>query len=453
MATKNVLFIGYNLEDINIESLFRKISETLNLHAKEAFLISPNLPQVKSVALIQKGINYIDSTAEIFFEKLHENIKQNIIEDFEKGKVGSDVFRRVLKQNNLNPTLKAFEDKFIIGDVNHTNDTPTGGVKFTIDANNKEVLQKLKEFISRENFSDVELDSNSLLSSEMILNGIKFPGNAGDKVVLKAIPFINDSVDFLFGEEKEYSDVPVEVFRGKGFVDVLILLKTIKLQIRLKLDELVDPSNLSFKLTISREGGYKKINHEIDTYSFLNDLASCSKVTIFNSNFGTMSYGMLKSELLGKEAEKHLFYFNALKKIERYFNVRFGEIGDIRQDDYDRLLNMVALAEDDEILGVSKDGFFYQATDLESTLKFIEYFNNIENRDLCTISNESETLELHNILLNLGYRTTQLLEPYIANEKELRSGSTDKINIKSKTGTLRVTFGTKPESMDDVKSI
>lgn len=64
LATKAVLFLGYNLEDPNVSVIFDRITDSLGENRKECFLVAPKLPQHKANNLIKKGIHYIDSTAE-----------------------------------------------------------------------------------------------------------------------------------------------------------------------------------------------------------------------------------------------------------------------------------------------------------------------------------------------------------------------------------------------------
>jgi NAD-dependent SIR2 family protein deacetylase len=106
IATHHVLFIGYNLDDVNMESIFRKMKENLGDNHKELFLLAPALKLPKTQRLIKDGIHYIDSTAEIFFDGLLANIKDHIYEDFQQKWCGPDTFRIFLQMNDLAPTLK-----------------------------------------------------------------------------------------------------------------------------------------------------------------------------------------------------------------------------------------------------------------------------------------------------------------------------------------------------------
>ena len=84
ILTKNVLFIGYNIEDPNIEVIFNRITDSLGLHKRECFLVAPSLKPIKRNDLAQKGISYINAKGEKFIDELIENIKENILSDQEK---------------------------------------------------------------------------------------------------------------------------------------------------------------------------------------------------------------------------------------------------------------------------------------------------------------------------------------------------------------------------------
>jgi len=440
MATKNVLFMGYNLEDINIESLFRKVSDSLGSHSRECFLLSPNLDSLKVSTLTRQGIQYINTTAELFFVGLVENIKNNITEDFKNQMVDADTFRKVLKNYDLSPTLNAVEDKFILGSVDPTNANPTGEITFNIDPKNSWAIEKLLNIFNQDDIAEVKLEQDAFLNCTLTLNGVKFHSEEGDKFVLMPAPFLSESIDITFGNGNEYPEMPVEVFKTKEHIIFVLKLNTLSFQIKIKPEIFSDPSGLNFKLSVRRDSGYKKAGEEIPSYSFLFDFATTGKIDIFHPGFGKLSYGMMLTETLEKEAEKHLFYFKAIKSVEKYFGVRFGEIKKITQDDYNVLLNMYTLATEGEIINVSKEGFAFSYTDYQKVLLFIEQLKSKKDSNLCNQSDTFESVGLHGVKLALGYRNTQLLQPYVENEQDILDQKTNTILIKSRSNSQRITF-------------
>jgi hypothetical protein len=441
MATNNVLFIGYNLEDINVESLFRKITESLGSHAKETFLLSPNLNTLKATTLIRQGINYINTTAELFFEGLVENIKDNITYDFKDQLTDAETFRKFLKNYDLEPTLNAIEDKFTLGAVAPRNANPTGEITINIDYKNTALLERLLNLSNHSDIAPLELEPDTLLHWSMTLNGVKFPSEQGDRLIINPAAFLTETVDITFGNGHEYHDMTVDVYKTKSHIVFVLALNTLSLHIKIIRPIVISNKvNLNFNLSIKRDGEYKKASEEIATYSFLHDLGSTGQINIFHPSTGVMSYGLMLVEPLAKDAEKHLFYFRAIKTIEKYFTVKFGDIKKITQDDYIILVNAYTLATEGEIISNSKDGFTYTYNDYDAVLLFIKELKANDSPDLCSQSDSIETLELHGIKLELGYRNTRLMHPYIENEQDVINGRSKNILINSRSNSIITTF-------------
>ena len=51
IATKSILFIGYSLEDTNVEVVFNKIREKIGENRKECYFVAPNISTTKSIKL------------------------------------------------------------------------------------------------------------------------------------------------------------------------------------------------------------------------------------------------------------------------------------------------------------------------------------------------------------------------------------------------------------------
>ena len=84
IATKSILFIGYGLEDTNIQVIFNKIRNKIGENGKECYFVAPNISTTKSIKLDKAKIHSISLTGEKLFEELIEYLKKNIKKSFEK---------------------------------------------------------------------------------------------------------------------------------------------------------------------------------------------------------------------------------------------------------------------------------------------------------------------------------------------------------------------------------
>lgn len=84
IAKKSIFFVGYSLEDPNIQFIFNRIVEKLGQFSNECFLATPQLPEYKQIDLSKKNISYIPMIAEEIVSKLEKDIKDKLTEDCSK---------------------------------------------------------------------------------------------------------------------------------------------------------------------------------------------------------------------------------------------------------------------------------------------------------------------------------------------------------------------------------
>ena len=69
-ASTDVLFLGYSLEDTNMQILLDKISGSLKENRRDVFLMAPDLSEEKIHELASRNIQYINTKAENFLYAL-----------------------------------------------------------------------------------------------------------------------------------------------------------------------------------------------------------------------------------------------------------------------------------------------------------------------------------------------------------------------------------------------
>lgn len=440
LATKNVLFAGYSLEDVNIESIITKITQQLGGNTREMFLLAPDLPELKVQSLSRKGVHYLNGKAGDFFKGLQQNIREHINADLTKGWVDAETFRKVLQLNKLNPKLRAVKEGYHVSGVEGIDRQVAGSVSFTIDQANKELIEKVQGLFKNGDLSEVVLDESNTQNLSVYINDIRFPGNEGDKLVFKPMPLASAEVDFVFNDGVEFEKISTKVYRSGNDVVFVVKLKTAELSLRLPASNLLNMSNFTSNITFKRDQDYLRPSDEIETYSFIHSLAASGGITIHGEKFGKLKFGMAVLDPMIEEAEKYLYYFKSLKVLEKYFDVRFGEINEITDKTFKVLENMLALAEDGQIISVWTEGLNCQVENAEGKEKFINELTKDREANIGYFGQQAETVELHGQELYLGYRTTRILEPYIENLERMRSDSTNQIIIKSAINEVLITF-------------
>lgn len=440
LATKTILFAGYNLDDINIESIFTKITEQLGSDSREVFMLAPNLPQLKIQSLMRKGINYLDTTAGIFFEGLQQNIRENINDDLVNGWVDAETYRKVLQLNKLNPKLTAMKDRYSISGVEAIDKQVTGSISFSIDSGNRETLEKVRKLFKEGDLSELVLDKSNTSNLSMYLNGIRFPGSEGEQLIFKPAPLASSEVDFIFNDDAEFEKIKADIYRSGDDIVFVIQLRTAELLLRLPASNLLDLSNFNSNITFKHVPEFQRPSEEIETFSFIYSLGSSGGISIHGKNFGKMKFRMAVLEPMIKEAEKNLYYFRGLKTLEKYFDVRFEEVKEITEKTFHILNNMLALAEGCELTMVWNESLLVQSEDQKVKEKVIADMTGDVQKNVGFYGEEPELVELHGQELKLGYRQTRVLEPFIENLEAVRVDPGVTIKIKSATDQVLITY-------------
>lgn len=104
-ATKNILFIGYSLEDNNILDIIGKVSNAQKNNQNEMFLIAPNISPEKQDALRKLKVHYYDAVANTFLTQLVKELEEHISDDFVNKYISSETHSRFWNSYKAVPTV------------------------------------------------------------------------------------------------------------------------------------------------------------------------------------------------------------------------------------------------------------------------------------------------------------------------------------------------------------
>lgn len=333
LTTKTVVYIGYGHEDDNINVITDFIHDSLGSNFKEAYLISPNLKKTKLAELNEKKINYINSTGEDFINGLLENIRENILKDFENQLVSYDTYNRFLKNENLKSTITSINNKNIIKKVEPTNKQLASKINFQLD-NTSGKNKDLERFAKGEYFGEIQLNKSDLQDFNSKIGNLTRL-NYSDFQWLKIIhvPLEKGVIDIYLKDKFSYKNIQYEIFNSQT-----------RTEFRLKFNNnskititLIDKKNSDeFKTSFDFNQSINSVENEYNFYRFLNKIL-IKKIPfkvynknneVYNNDLSLLSFN---TEL--KEYCVSMYkYFKSLYKIEKDYFCKFT-INTINQDD------------------------------------------------------------------------------------------------------------------------
>lgn len=181
-ATKNILFIGYSLEDNNILDIIQKVSDAQGNNQNEMFLIAPGISPEKQEKLKELKVHYFDAVANVFLTQLIEELKEHITEDFKNKYISGETCTRFLKSYQILPTVQTpVQGNNAIKNVESTTEKPLlHQIQMSVKAEIGEKLKNLDfekdgELVSNQFFPQrpcFRIAGENLLKCQYLVNGV-----------------------------------------------------------------------------------------------------------------------------------------------------------------------------------------------------------------------------------------------------------------------------------------
>lgn len=181
-ATKNILFIGYSLEDSNILDIIQKVSDAQGNNQNEMFLIAPGISPEKQEKLKELKVHYFDAVANVFLTQLIEELKEHITEDFKNKYISGETCTRFLKSYQILPTVQTpVQGNNAIKNVESTTEKPLlHQIQMSVKAEIGEKLKNLDfekdgELVSNQFFPQrpcFRIAGENLLKCQHLVNGV-----------------------------------------------------------------------------------------------------------------------------------------------------------------------------------------------------------------------------------------------------------------------------------------
>lgn len=441
IAGNSILFLGYNLEDINARVLFNRITKALGKSRNPCYFIAPKLSFSKKNDLKKSEIKYIDTTAEIFIAELIENIKSNIYSDYNKKWISVETLKNFIITYKVHPELKMDGNDLKLVSLKGDKGVITQ-CHFTIKSENTDI-DNFKSFVSGDSLGEFEFIGKNIVNLEFDVGGINWPiFKKEGKLIIKSRPLKEIKIDVRFKDGFEAHNIPVKFFISKSQAKIEVEL--ISASLGISFDPSADlKSEVNF--LFDHHSQYSKVKDEIELFTILKKLTAGEEITVFWENGKKKrTFRPSKVSRFQKMFSSLLQYFKNLQSIEQHYDFQFSGITqDSLTEESFHIVNVVISAIrklrtpiKNEITRVVLNN--YSPEVLQELKK-----QNMHKNPLMTCLGEKEIISLHGQTIDLGYKHIEYKKPQIKNIDAILNGEEKELIIESEE--IYLTYSETPE--------
>lgn len=185
-ASTDIVFLGYGLNDSNVQILLKHVTEALGDNRRKVFLIAPGLTEEKVAELTLYDVKYVDAYAEEFLTSLTKDLKDNVFSDFVSGKVPKDIALRFFDCYRIKSAIEYSDGRMVVKSIDPADETVPQTIHFT--AKGEPVYFKDPSSFDFESLAErsetlkvptVKVNKDSIVSFERRINGVKVMGTDG----------------------------------------------------------------------------------------------------------------------------------------------------------------------------------------------------------------------------------------------------------------------------------
>lgn len=437
LATKHLIFLGYSMEDPNVMSLLKRLTDTLGDSRKEIYFISPEISQSKMGSLHAKKIIPVKLSGEEFVDGLIKNVEDNILTDLKKGNVSIGTCQEFMKRRKLHGKFISGSNSIEITDFY----SPDRSIehKGVFKINDMELAQLIKDNRSTES---ILIPQDVLLDVEFRIDGLKHP--ISDISNLKSItiePIPEKTfTDFIFEDKNlNVKNVKTKLYKANKAVRMVFTFDAGELTLKIEVNKDHQMhEDISVLMQYKHFPDYRRPVDEILFYSFLLSILSGNQFKLLTQTGFQFEFGVpTKDKDILDQIEMGLSYFRNLSIIEEYYEIFFNEIANFTPHDIHKV-TLIAKGINGSILDNTEDMLIRLSFDKESNLKAML---NIDNDKFTAIVNEDESVIIHNYEFILGRKIIEIVDPvYKDLDKFNQEDETTSLTIECKAGKYFVQY-------------
>ena len=133
----------------------------------------------------------------------------------------------------------------------------------------------------------------------------------------------------------------------------------------------------------------------------------------------------------------HLDFFNSLKQVELLYRIRFAEIGQYTETDFDNVYKAIAFANGKDYIQLWDQELVWELSP-DTTLDMLLEIE--KGAHFVAESQTVEVIKIYDQAIELGYRLVEPLNLYIENLDEVINKRTSKVVVKSKSKQIRICY-------------
>lgn len=436
LASNHILFIGYALEDDNIMFMFERILKELGENRKELFFVAPSISQTKKKFLDRKGINFIESAGENLIKDIYEDLKLNYFPGLAKGHGTADIAFNFGLSNQIDLQISKHKDSLQIHKFSSLQGLGKTEIKFNLELPDDKKEGILKA-LNGKSFDDVILDSEIIREFSHFFNGIRISnGDNVKKFLVKKIPDIHGDFEFVFEDGFEIDNYKMEIFiinpeENKSQIKIVFIDFTVNIEI------IFNDDNTQYKIEILPNKLISSVKSGLTFYNIASRITNNQSFKLFKDNELLYTYDN-KFQFDGDPygAKFLLDYFQKLKKIEQYFNVKFSNI-DFNQINENIVENVLAYTEK-QALKVKFNGLTLKDYNQEQIHQMLTAPQ--DEWALFYSNPEISSYNLHSLDFKIGFKHHIVMDAYIANKQDILSKKTTIIKLKSKSNSMQIQY-------------
>lgn len=435
--TKNQIFIGYGLEDINVNSFIEDMwSKSEN--RKECFFIAPKIPNHKIANLKNKGIKYINLTGEQFVTALDLNINENILKDFRGQKIDSDTFNTFMSKHKMYPNLSSNGSNLEVKSIKLSNEG-VGKMTFSLD---EETAIKFEKIYNGESFEPIKIQSDiaSLMFEDVnLLNYEK-----GGIIEFKKPPALDGKCDIeVKNQSLEITDVKYKLFLSDVLLQIDLELKCGKIKFKMSYNTVKKDSLVQTTIEILHNDNFKNTKDEFEFYNLLYHIYKGETMQLYLQNGETHSLTNNSKQQSQDFLNNTLFYLdhiNNLKIIEKNYGIKFKDFKlDSITSETKKVARLVKNSIEREFTEIIVD-YEFQLFVNDLTLELIEIIRIGNMKDVQVVERELTKQYIHDMEIEVGYAKVIFDNLIAINNNELMEGSNKQVTFRSDNGRARIIY-------------
>ena len=439
LASNHILFIGYSMEDSNINVILQKIIGELGDNRKEMFFVSPTISKPKLGFLKKSRIGYIESTGEILINEIYEDLRLNYFTNLPKGEGTADTALNFANSNQINIEISKKDEGIVINNFRSLDKDKNHKIEVKFELPKNEQTKHIIGSFNSKNFDDIHLEGKSLKELGIFLKGFRFKTEEDiQRLIVKKLPFYDCLVDIRFEDGFEIDDYKFKLFAiqpDKNENHLKIEVDDFTIIIKIKFNTI--QNNTQYNIEVIPNEVIKSTNSGLKFYTILSKIFSNQKFKIYKENKLLYNYNP-KMKFTEDTFDAKLLYnhFQNLKKIEKHFDIRFTNVN-IDEAYNKSIKNILAYINKTQLV----EQFNGHTFKIENKAEFENFIkSDEEDRILIMSENEKTIIDLYEIQFDLGYLHQIINDVFIENLEDLESNKTSEIKLISKTNSIYIQY-------------